>query len=128
MSACGTWCSGLAGKVVIGPWLNSILEVFSSLNDPVALKVLSKAVICHQHCGYFPGALLSLSCQHQQTLGLIFTFISYRMGMGKATRKVCISNGWKLRCAGKNCVLQGPGAGSLKLNVLTGGWSSKSCS
>lgn len=27
----------------------------------------------------------------------------------KATRKVYISNGCKLQCAGKNCVLQGPG-------------------
>lgn len=47
MSGCGTWCSGLAGKVVIGQRLNSILEVFSSLNDLVALKVLSKVINCY---------------------------------------------------------------------------------
>lgn len=40
MSGCGTWCSGLAGKVMTGQRLNSILEVFSNLNDPVGLKVL----------------------------------------------------------------------------------------
>lgn len=47
MSGCGTWCSGLAGKVVIGQRLNSILEIFSNQNDAVALNVLSKAIKCH---------------------------------------------------------------------------------
>lgn len=47
MSGCGTWCSGLAGKVVIGRRLNSILEIFSNQNDALALNVLSKAIKCH---------------------------------------------------------------------------------